>query len=194
MSRNIEVLGSAATWLATAIVTLSAFGATARAASEFGVGPVRTEVVDEVFLLDVDIDYALSYEALKALHNGVPVTFEVEIEVLEERRWMWDRLLSSQRLRYTLRYHALARLYQVTNLNSGVQLNFSSFADAARALGEIRNVPILHRSELRPGMHIVARVRAWLDIDSLPLPLRALAYLSPTWRLESNWYTWALDS
>ena len=35
-------------------------------------------------------------------------------------------------------------------------------------------------------------LRAWLDIEALPAPLRLLAYLSDDWPLTSEWYTWPL--
>ena len=37
------------------------------------------------------------------------------------------------------------------------------------------------------------RLQASLDIEALPLPLRPLAYVSPSWHLSSEWYTWDLD-
>jgi hypothetical protein len=35
-------------------------------------------------------------------------------------------------------------------------------------------------------------LRARLDIEALPAPLRVFAYLSDDWRLTSEWYTWPL--
>ncbi|MBS1173864.1 MAG: hypothetical protein H6R12_2694 [Proteobacteria bacterium] len=35
-------------------------------------------------------------------------------------------------------------------------------------------------------------MRVALDIESLPLPLRPRAYLSPDWNLSSEWSRWRL--
>ncbi len=36
------------------------------------------------------------------------------------------------------------------------------------------------------------RVRASLDVDSLPAPLRPVAYTSLSWRLNSGWTVWTV--
>ncbi|MCI0653725.1 MAG: DUF4390 domain-containing protein [Methylococcaceae bacterium] len=33
-----------------------------------------------------------------------------------------------------------------------------------------------------------------LDIESLPLPLRSIAYLIPQWHISSGWHTWSLQA
>jgi hypothetical protein len=35
-------------------------------------------------------------------------------------------------------------------------------------------------------------IHAELDIEALPSPLRPLAYITPAWRLNSDWYSWSL--
>jgi hypothetical protein len=37
------------------------------------------------------------------------------------------------------------------------------------------------------------QVKASLDIDELPLPLKPEAYLFPSWKLSSGWTKWPLD-
>jgi hypothetical protein len=36
------------------------------------------------------------------------------------------------------------------------------------------------------------RLRARLDIEALPSPLRPLAYVSPSWHSTGEWYEWPL--
>jgi hypothetical protein len=38
----------------------------------------------------------------------------------------------------------------------------------------------------------LARIRTFLDIESLPPPMRPQAYFSPNWDLSSEWYEWEL--
>ena len=38
----------------------------------------------------------------------------------------------------------------------------------------------------------IARIRAYLDIESLPPPMRPQAYFSSNWELTNEWYKWEL--
>jgi hypothetical protein len=181
--------------LLLALILLLALGAAgAFARSEFEISGVRTELAGGEYLLDADIDYVLSDDAREALNNGVPITFQVDVVVVEQRPWLWDRNLRTVSLRFALQHHALAQVYQVIDLTAGKLKNYPALSAALEALGKIRRLPIVSREKMGDGGEALVRIKAWLDIDSLPLPLRLLAYMSAGWRLESNWYTWLLVS
>ncbi|NCF09332.1 MAG: DUF4390 domain-containing protein, partial [Gammaproteobacteria bacterium] len=56
----------------------------------------------------------------------------------------------------------------------------------------LRDFPMLDRRLLRVGVRYGARLRASLDVEALPLPLRPVAYLSSAWDLTSEWHDWLL--
>ena len=60
-------------------------------------------------------------------------------------------------------------------------------------LGKIRNFPLLDEHLIGDKGHRYVRLRALLDIESLPSPMRPLAYLSSLWRLKSDWYEWPIE-
>ena len=39
----------------------------------------------------------------------------------------------------------------------------------------------------------VVRLRGSLDIESLPTPVRLLAYFSSAWDMDSEWHQWGLS-
>jgi hypothetical protein len=160
---------------------------------DFSFAAVNTRVEEDVVYLNARVDYGLSAEALEALESGVPLTMVVDIEVLRDRRWWWDKKVAALQQRYQLLYHALSNKYIVRNLNSGSQRSFPERGAAQRALGEIEGLPMLDRKLLEPDAGYWARIRASLDIESLPAPMRPLAYISSQWRLDSNWYSWRLQ-
>lgn len=179
-------------WLLAGLLLALAVSGTARADAAFSVRDVHTDVDRQVYHLDADIDYTLTVDALDALQNGVPLSLKVFIEVYKHRNWWWDKRVASLVQRYRLRYHALAEKYLVQNLNSGAQETYSSLAAALRALGTIRDLPVIDQNLLDPDAAYWGRLRVELDIESLPAPLRPLAYLSSQWRLGSEWYEWSL--
>lgn len=153
---------------------------------------VQTRLADNVYWLDADIDYRFGAKALKALNNGVPITVQLDIEVSRHRNYLWDKKIASLEQRYQLRYRALTRHYLLKNLNSASERVFSSLKSALAALGKVQNLPMLDRNVLDGTRRYTARMRASLDIEALPVPLRLLAYLSAAWHLSSEWYQWSL--
>jgi hypothetical protein len=158
----------------------------------FEVLEADTRLSGQIYLLDADIVYELSEPALAALHNGVPLTFSLEMEVLREREWIWDETVASLEQRLRLEHHALTRQYVVTNLNSGVTTTFPTLAAATAFLGEVRDFPLLDAAVLEGEGKYSVQLRVSLEIESLPAPLRPVAYLSGDWRLTSEWYQWPL--
>lgn len=158
----------------------------------FVVQEVLPLIKDGVYYLDTRIKYGLSDTALEALQNGVPLTIAVEFEVLKLRKWLWAETAYFLVKRLQLRYHALANLYQLVDLDDDGQTNFSTLNGALGVLGDIRDVATFDQKLLMTGASYKARVRVRLDVEALPLPLRPVAYVSSEWRLDSEWYYWQL--
>jgi hypothetical protein len=93
--------------------------------------------------------------------------------------------------RRQLEYHALSRSYLVKNLNAGTQSNYRRLEDALLAAGTIQNL-VLTDEPLQPGRSYIVRIRGNLDVESLPTPVRLLAYVSSAWDMQSEWYAWQL--
>ncbi len=164
---------------------------TTRAEHAFTIKSLETRLEKGVYQLDSRIEYSLSEEALSALKNGVPFLILMNIEV-EQVRWYWDKTLAELEQGYLLLYHALSEKFIVHNLNSGVQDHYSSLDAALNALGHISKLPLIDAKLLDPKMRYQVRMRTYLDIESLPAPMRPLAYISSDWQLDSDWVSWPL--
>ncbi|MCW8889796.1 MAG: DUF4390 domain-containing protein, partial [Sedimenticola sp.] len=90
-------------------------------------------------------------------------------------------------------YQALHGLYQVTDILSGTQQHYATRQAALTALGRLRDVQLIQADRLEQGERYRLSARARLDIEALPLPLRPMAYLSPSWNLSSEWSVWRLQ-
>ncbi len=156
------------------------------------IASAETQLDGEVYTLNADLEYALGTEPMEALANGVPIVFELQIEVREPRRLLPDANLASLRQRYRFKYLSLTQRYLVTNLNTNERNSFRLQEEALEFLGRIRDLPILDRALLDSRKAYLVRMRAILDIESLPAPLRLLAYLSSQWRISSEWAEWPL--
>ena len=146
---------------------------------------------DKTYLLNAHIDYSLSDEAIEALHNGVTLTFNVELSIIEPRSWLWNKHISSLTLPYRIKYHTLAETYQVSDTTNNLQHNFSSLSAALHALGTVDDTPI-HAMTSSNAFTANGSLKAYLNIEALPLPMRPLAYITAGWYLRSKTFQWPL--
>ena len=149
--------------------------------------------VGGTYVVDARIDCAFSEDNLEAMRNGVALTIIVDIEVRRERGQWWDETLVARELRYRLETNVLTGRYRIRNLDDGSVRNYRSLEEMKDTLGHLESVPIIARERLTADAHHAARIRARLDIEALPSPLRPIAYLSPKWRLNSGWFEWRIE-
>ena len=144
------------------------------------------------WVVDARIDFAFSDDNLEAMRNGVALTVIVDIEVRRERGTWWDETLATRQLRYRIETNVLTGRYRVRNLGGGAR-NYRSLEEMTESLGRVESVPVIARERLSGDARHAARIRARLDIEALPSPLRPIAYLSPRWRLNSGWFEWRIE-
>ena len=159
----------------------------------FKINEARTRLVDGVYLLDAQITFNFSADSLEALENGVALTVIVEMDILKSRPLIWDKRLARLTSRHQLQRHALSNRYILTNLNTDESRSFRTLRGAMTALGTLERFPMLDSHLLESGNEYRLRLRARLDIEALPAPLRPLAYLSALWRKSDTWSTWPIE-
>jgi hypothetical protein len=152
-----------------------------------------TQLQHGMYYLDAQLDYDLSQAAVDALDSGVPLTFELEAEIFQPRKWLWDKSLASFNQRYRVAYHALTQQYIVTNINSGIQNSYSRRNTALLTMGRINRLPLVEKKALPEDENYRVRLRFSLDINALPVPMRPWAYINSEWLLASEWFEWELD-
>ena len=179
-------------YIATLCLFISLFCTKYALAEGFKVLAAETKLVNQVYNLDANLDLKFSDDALEALRSGVPLIILINIEVLKDRNWWWDKTIAELEQGYLLLYHALSEKYIIHNLNSGSQKNFISLNAALSSLSYIKNFPLIDKNLLIDNDQYYARLRIYLDIESLPAPMRPIAYISSQWQLESDWFTWPL--
>jgi hypothetical protein len=141
--------------------------------------------------LNAHFSIELSSGAEEAVKNGIPLVFELQVQVVEMHTWWWDSVEIEFTERRLLQYHALSQSYQVINLNDESQGNYSRLDEALRVAGAIENL-LLSDHALDQGPNYSLRIRGSLDVESLPTPVRLIAYVSSGWDMVSKWYKWPL--
>lgn len=159
----------------------------------FEVRSASTELVNGVRMLDARLQLVLSSEALNALNSGVPLTIELQMQLIRTRRFYLDSLDAELAVRFELEYSPLSQRYIVRNLNSGDQDSFATLYSALNNLGRIQRLPVIDESLLMPNKNYRARLRALLATEQYSAPLRLLFFWRGQWQLKSEWYEWTLE-
>ncbi|HEX2138512.1 MAG TPA: DUF4390 domain-containing protein [Woeseiaceae bacterium] len=185
-------------WVAVGLVAVSGLmPATAQDSLNrqgyFDVRSASTTVEEGVLYLDARLQLVLSEQALAALDNGVPLTIELMLEVIRERRFIPDPADAELSLRYELEYRPLSQRYIVSNLNSGDQDSFATLYSALNNLGRIQDLPVLDLSILDSEADYRLRLQALLSTRQYPAPLRLLFFWRDEWQLKSEWFEWSLE-
>jgi len=80
----------------------------------------------------------------------------------------------------------------VLNINSGDQASFGSLPAALEYLGHVEQLPLIDTAVLEDDRGYDVRLRASLDQEQFPGPLRLLAFWRRDWSIASEWYRWPL--
>lgn len=163
-------------------------------ADKFGAEIKKAELTlqGDYYVLSAEMVYQLSKRADKALRNGVPLFWNLQINVWQHRDYFWDKTLVEKTIRYRIQYHALLNMYRVRNESTGSVDNFSTLSAALDLISVLRNFRIIDKSALDPKNAYFAGMKIIFDREALPLPLRPIAYLNSQWYLSSDWYLWSL--
>jgi Domain of unknown function (DUF4390) len=159
----------------------------------FEVRSASTQPVDGVHTLDARLQLVLSSEALAALESGVTLTIEMQMQVIRVKRFLVDTVEAELAVRHELEFRPLSQRYIVKNLNSGDQDSFATLYSALNSLGRVQGLPVIDDALLLPDRTYRLRLRAMLNTQQYPAPLRLLFFWRGQWQLQSEWFEWLLE-
>ncbi|MEO1203573.1 MAG: DUF4390 domain-containing protein [Pseudomonadota bacterium] len=191
--RHPRLLSAVAALLVIALAATSVAQDRVIHAGYFEVRSASTSLVDGVRMLEARLQLVLSTEALDALNAGVPITIELQTQVIRSRRFLPDVQDAELATRFELEYRPLSQRYIVRNLNSGDQDSFATLYSALNNLGRINALPIIDDGLLRSDRDYRVRVRVMLQTQQYPAPLRLVFFWRSQWQLQSEWFEWTLE-
>lgn len=170
--------------LLLAIFSASVLGVTVQAVDTFR----RSQILYAAPALDL----AFPEDMQAALNAGVGLTINLDIEVHAPVDYWFDNLVFRVRHTYTVERHELSERFLVTDTIRGERWTFKTLREATAFLAALPPVAIGEVAILEQYPRLVARLRARLDVESLPAPMRPAVYLSPGWWRGTNWFEWEI--
>jgi len=151
-----------------------------------------TYIDNNTYYLDASSELNLTEESYRALRQGISFEIHTNFQLLKKRKWLWNKIIFKKKLIYRLEHKPLTENFLVTNLNTGIVNYYKNLDAAVNAICNISKMKLFNKNVLQKNIKYLARIRLYLDIDSLPSPLRPRAYFSSDWDISSQWYRWEI--
>jgi hypothetical protein len=145
---------------------------------------------DEIYFLDTEFDFKLTEEANEALLHGIPLEIHIHFQLRLKRKWLWDRTVSEKIIIFKLEHMPLTNKFLTIDINTGLRNSYINLDSALSHINTISKMKLFDHNLLDKEKNYIARIKTFLDIGSLPTPLRPQAYFSPDWDIASEWFEW----
>ena len=145
--------------------------------------------VEDNYEVNALFDLSLGKEVEEALNKGVSLTFLIEFQLTNPRKYWFDSVVASENTKATLSYHALTKQYLINRDNQ--QQSFVTLAEAKAELGIISDWPVIKKSALDKEASYKAVLLIRLDKSKLLKPLQVEAISSEVWNISSLPHSWS---
>jgi Domain of unknown function (DUF4390) len=162
-------------------------------AGRFEIRTADLELKDGVYHLNARIDLPISDAVRRGLVEGVPLSFEVDLDIERVRQLLPNSRVAELTQRYHLQYNAVSARYILRNDNSGQQESLGTVDEAIAHLSEVHSLPALDKALIAADRRYEGRVKAKLDFGTVPFTLRLLMFWVSDWHRESDWYAWTFQ-
>jgi len=163
------------------------------ATPDIEISRAESQLSNDILTISADAKINLSKDPTEALQSGVPLFFDLNIEIRQKRNYIWDQELFKTKYTYLLQRHTLSKKYIVKNLITDTQEVHGSVTAAIQSLGKIRKLAVVDVKELINKKNLALVFELKLKINALPAPMMPLAYISPQWHISSKKYKWDID-
>lgn len=133
----------------------------------------------------------LNKQQYDALMDGIDITFVYDIEVNEIRKYLWDRNEVRAQIKRELSIHSLSNQFIVRDSLSNQLETFLTLELALKFIARLDNFALNKIPNDKKNLNYLGRLRLYLDIESLPIPMRLPAYIKDEWSLSTDWIEWS---
>ena len=149
-------------------------------------------VQNDIVSVNSNTELSFSEDALGALNSGIPLVFDLDFRITRVRRYFPDKEVFSTHRKLSIERHALSDQFVVSDSITDERNVFSSLGLALDHLGRIDDLALVDINDLPGDSELMLALRLRLDIESLPAPMIAVAYLTSGWRMSTGWHRWPL--
>jgi len=123
-----------------------------------------------------------------AILAGVPAIFTLQLEVYQERSYLWDKQIISKEIRRTIKYDNLKKIFSITTNGNSQPVVLPDFAGAQKATADLNNISVVPLASLTKGNTYYAQFKVKIDKVRLPLYMEYVFIFVSLWDFETPLY------
>jgi hypothetical protein len=127
-------------------------------------------------------------EMESAILAGVPAVFTIQLDVYQERSYLWDKNIASREIRRMIKYDNLKKIFLVTTNGDDQLAVFPDFQSAQKAMADLNGIPVISLSSLSKGSDYSAHVKVKMDKVRLPFKMEYVLFFVSLWDFETPLY------
>lgn len=123
-----------------------------------------------------------------AIMAGVPKEFVLHVKVYEERTRIWDKKISSRKIRRTIQYDNLKEMFIITMKGNPEPVVFSDLQEAKKSMEDFDGIIITPITTLETNKNYYLKVKVVMDKFSMPLGLERMLFFVSYYDHATDWY------
>jgi len=123
-----------------------------------------------------------------AILTGVPTVFTLQMDVYQERPYLWDKNISSQTISRTIKYDNLKKIFSIYTNGNPDPVVLPDFESAQKAMADFSGINVVRLKSLTKGTNYYILMKVRIDKVRLPLKLEYVFFFVSFWDFETAWY------
>ncbi|HOW57615.1 MAG TPA: DUF4390 domain-containing protein [Smithellaceae bacterium] len=119
---------------------------------------------------------------------GVPTVFTLQMDVYQERPYIWDKNISSQTISRTIKYDNLKKTFSIYTNGNPEPVVLPDFESAQKAMADFSGISVIRLKALTKGNSYYVMMKVKIDKVRLPLKLEYVLFFVSFWDFETVWY------
>jgi hypothetical protein len=122
-----------------------------------------------------------------AILAGIPAIFTLQLEVHQERSFVWDKKITSREIKRTIKYDNLKKTFSVYSNGNPQPVIFSDFESAQKAMADFNGIVAVPLVSLVKGNNYYLMIKIKMDKVRLPLQMERVFFFVSYWDFETAW-------
>lgn len=123
-----------------------------------------------------------------AILAGIPTIFTLQVEVYQERPLLWDKKISANEIKRTLKYDNLKKTFNIYYSGQTDPVVFSDLESAKKAMSDFNGIVAAPLTSLVKGGNYYVLLKIKMDKVRLPLRLEYVFFFVSFWDFETALY------
>jgi hypothetical protein len=123
-----------------------------------------------------------------AILAGVPAIFTLQLDVYQERPYLWDKHIVGKEIRSTIKYDNLKKTFLVATNGADQPGIYPNFESAQKAMADLSGIPLIPISALSRGNNYYAQIKVKIDRVRLPFNMEYVLFFVSLWDFETPLY------